>query len=99
MHDLFAMQTPISVAPYGAGANTNISVSNFTDAEPLAASATISAAPGPASSSGAASAGAAPAFPGGPHALRLPLHHPCTSTTCRSHGVHPNAVVSLESQP
>lgn len=73
-----AAQTPISVAPYGAGANSNISVSNFTDAAPLAASAATPAAPGPASSASAAAAGAAPAgltpaFPGGPHALASPL--------------------------
>lgn len=75
---ILAMQTPISVAPYGAGANSNISISNFTDSEPLAAPAATPAALGPASRrSGAAAAGAAPAgltpaFLGGPHALGLP---------------------------
>ena len=98
MHN-FAMQTPISVAPYGAGANSNISVSNFTDAAPLAASGATPAAPGPASTGGAASAGSAPAgltpaFPGAPHApgLLLPpsLHlHRLQDPWCL-----PNAVVS-----
>ena len=70
------MQTPISVAPYGAGVNRNISVSNFTASGPVAAPAAPSAARGPASNSGASAAGAAPAglmpaSAGGPHAPRL----------------------------
>ena len=58
---LVRKQMPISVAPYGAGVNSNISISNHTDAAPLAASTVTPVAPAPAANASAAGVGAAPA--------------------------------------